>query len=171
MKSGRSVLMLQTSRTQALADAVWALKELTSALSAPKTTPDASENKKSRWIAVSLANSLPDFLPHRPLGLLSSLLRQNCGKIELSSAAGDINLRDFSNLCLPDDLEYNVTDNDDRCRQVSFEKALDLLSGGHAPVANWEGACPELRHEDQAVENKAAPGSDDPSLRSEGKLV
>jgi hypothetical protein len=86
---------------------------------------------------ICLTHGLPDFLPHRPLRLLSSLLGQNSRKVHLSFAAININLRQPPESRLFDNLEREKHDNDNRRGQVSLEEALNLLTHGQGRVANW----------------------------------
>lgn len=104
------------------------------------TTSVRTPSKKQ----ATLTNGLVDFLPPWPLGLQRALLQQDRSKIQLSHSTGDVNLTDFLELGLLDELEKNKHDEDDWCGQICQEETLDALSCGHRTVSNWSESGPEL---------------------------
>jgi hypothetical protein len=106
-------------------------------------------------------------LPDSPSLSLNPLLFQNPRQIQFPRPSRNINRRRSLNTRLLPKLKNNITQHHHRSRQVSLEETQHLLADAHVFVADRPRANPELRHENQTIENQSDVRAYHARLRSE----
>lgn len=110
-------------------------------------------------------------LPLRPSLPLLPLRLQKLPDIQLPQPRPQIHLARPPHPRLVPPLIVHKHDEHDRRRQISEEEALDLAARAELLIAHRPRARPELRDEDEHVEDEADPAPGQPGLRDERQLV
>ena len=110
-------------------------------------------------------------LPPGPSGLLGPLLGQKLREIQLAHTRLQIHLARPRHPRLHPDLVGDVEGQDDRGGQIGLEEIHRILPGRFLLPADGGKAGPELRGQDEQIEDEADPGPDDARLGAEGQLV
>lgn len=117
-----------------------------------------------------LAHVFIHFFPRGPALLLFPLLGDEDGQVEIAAARVDVHVGDAHERGLVPEVVAEEEEDDDGGGEVDEEEALGEGGGGLGPVADGPGADPELRDEDEDVDDEAEPGAEDADLRPEGQL-
>lgn len=111
-----------------------------------------------------LAEELVDLLPSGPSSLLCPLLVNQVLNVQVTTTSVEVDLMRSDNLSAVPDLVRDVKGQHDGSSQVAREEGIHQLRGSLLLVANGGETNPELGDQNEAVENKTDPGTNDTGL-------